>query len=82
MGTQKNRLNETVLSSTSNKCLNSHIRKYLQFYAEINDSRSMLFTNFKGHVMRMLSNYAKLLAVKDSRLKSHLTPELDCYKHP
>ena len=45
-------------------------------------SRFMLFTNFKGHVMRMLSNYAKLLAVKDGWLISHLTPELDCYKHP
>ena len=33
MGTQKNRLHETVLLSTQNKCLNWWIRKYLQFYA-------------------------------------------------
>ena len=34
MGTQKNRLNETVLLSTQNMCLNSWVRKYLQFYAQ------------------------------------------------
>ena len=33
MGTQKNRLNETVLLSTQNTCLNGWISKYLQFYA-------------------------------------------------
>ena len=33
MGTQKNRLHETVLLSTQNKCLNWWIRKYLQCYA-------------------------------------------------
>ena len=34
MGTQKNRLNETVLLSTQNRCLNLWVRKYLQFYAQ------------------------------------------------
>ena len=34
MGTQKNRLNETVLLSTQNMCLKLWVRKYLQFYAE------------------------------------------------
>ena len=33
VGTQKNRLNETVLFSSSNICLNLWVRKYLQFYA-------------------------------------------------
>ena len=35
MCTQKNRLNETVLLSTKNICLNLSIRKYLQYYAKI-----------------------------------------------
>ena len=35
MGTQKNRLNETVLLSTQNTCLNWWVRKKLQFYAKI-----------------------------------------------
>ena len=35
MGTQKNRLNETVLLSTQNICLELWVRKYLQFYADI-----------------------------------------------
>ena len=34
MGTQKNRLNETVLLSIQTICLNWWVRKYLQFYAE------------------------------------------------
>ena len=34
MGTQKNRLNETVLLSTQNICYNRWVRKYLQFYTE------------------------------------------------
>ena len=34
MGTQKNRLNETVLLSTQNMCLKLRVRKYLQFHAE------------------------------------------------
>ena len=34
MGTQKNRLNETVLLSTQNMCLNWWVRKYLQFNAQ------------------------------------------------
>ena len=34
MGTQKNRLNETVLLSTQNICLSGQVRKYLQFYAQ------------------------------------------------
>ena len=34
MGTQKNRLNETVLLSTQNKCLNLLIKKYSQLYAQ------------------------------------------------
>ena len=34
MGTQKNRLNETVLLSTQNICSIRCIRKYLQFYAQ------------------------------------------------
>ena len=33
VGTQKNRLNETVLLSTQNTCLNWWVRKQLQFYA-------------------------------------------------
>ena len=32
VGTQKNRLNETVLLSTLNICLNCWVRKYSQFY--------------------------------------------------
>ena len=32
VGTQKNRLIETVLLSTQNKCLDRWIRKYLHFY--------------------------------------------------
>ena len=35
MGALKNRLNETVLLSTQNICLELWVRKYLQFYAEI-----------------------------------------------
>ena len=35
MGTQKNRLNETVLLSTQNICLTLWVRKYLQFYTEM-----------------------------------------------
>ena len=34
MGTQKNRLIETVLLSTQNKCLNGWVKIYSQFYAE------------------------------------------------
>ena len=34
MGTQKNRLNESVLLSTQNICLNWLVRTYLQFYAQ------------------------------------------------
>ena len=34
VGTQKNRLNETVLLSTQNICKKLWVRKYLQFYAE------------------------------------------------
>ena len=34
MGTQKNRLNETVLLSTQTICLNCWVRKYLQFYSQ------------------------------------------------
>ena len=34
MGTQKNRLNETVLLSTQNICKKLWVAKYLQFYAE------------------------------------------------
>ena len=34
VGTQKNRLNETVLLSIQNICLKLWVRKYLQFYAE------------------------------------------------
>ena len=34
MGTQKNRLNETVLLSTQNICEKLRVRKCLQFYAE------------------------------------------------
>ena len=34
VGTQKNRLNETVLLRTQNTCLNRWIRKKSQFYAE------------------------------------------------
>ena len=35
VGTKKNRLNETVLLSSQNKCYNSRIRKYSEFYAHI-----------------------------------------------
>ena len=35
VGTQKNSLNETVLLSIENKCLNWWVRKYLHFYAQI-----------------------------------------------
>ena len=35
MGTQKNRLNETVLLSTQNICLILWVRKYLQFYVDL-----------------------------------------------
>ena len=34
MGTQKNRLNETVLLGTQNKCLNRWVRKYSKFHAQ------------------------------------------------
>ena len=34
VGTQKNRLDETVILSTQNKCLNLGIRNYSQFYAK------------------------------------------------
>ena len=34
VGTQKNRLNQTVLLSTLNICQKLWVRKYLQFYAE------------------------------------------------
>ena len=34
MGTHKDRLNETVLFSTKNKCYNLWLRKYSQFYAQ------------------------------------------------
>ena len=34
MGTQKNRLNETVLFTTQSICLKLLVRKYLPFYAE------------------------------------------------
>ena len=33
MGTQKNRLNKTVLLSTQNTCLNKWVRKQLKVYA-------------------------------------------------
>ena len=48
MGTQKNRLNETVLLSTQNLCLNCLVRKYLQFYAQIYClSTPLLYTYFQ-----------------------------------
>ena len=34
VGTQKNRLNETVLLSTQNTCLNWRVRKYSQIYSQ------------------------------------------------
>ena len=34
-GTQMNHLNETVLLSTQNTCLNGWVRKYLQFYDQV-----------------------------------------------
>ena len=34
MGTQKNRLDETVLLSTQNTCLNCWVRNNSQFYAK------------------------------------------------
>ena len=34
VGTQKNRLNETVLLSTQNICSDCWVRKYLEFYAK------------------------------------------------
>ena len=34
VGTQKNRLNETILLNTQNKCLNWWIRRYSQFYTQ------------------------------------------------
>ena len=34
VGTQKNRLNETVLLSTQNTCLNWCVRKWFQFYVK------------------------------------------------
>ena len=34
VSTQKNCLNEAVLLSTQNLCLNCRVRKYLQFYAK------------------------------------------------
>ena len=34
VGNQKNHLNEMVLLSTQNKCLNQWIRKYSQFYSQ------------------------------------------------
>ena len=34
MGTQKNRLDETVLLGTQNICMKLRVRKYLQFYAQ------------------------------------------------
>ena len=36
VGTQKNRLDETVLLSTQNICKKLWVRKYLHFYAEKN----------------------------------------------
>ena len=49
MGTQKNRLNETVLLSTQNRCYILLVRKYLQFYAEIFCYRLYIFTfHFSG----------------------------------
>ena len=44
---QKNRLNETVLLSTKNICLNRLIRKYLQFYN----------VNFVGMFLRIDLSY-------------------------
>ena len=34
VGTQKNHLDETVLLSTQNACVNGWARKYLQFYVQ------------------------------------------------
>ena len=46
MGTQKNRLNETVLLSSQNTCSNRWVRKYLQFYAKnVSLSRPMILTS-------------------------------------
>ena len=43
MGIEKNRLNETVLLSTQNRCLKILVRKYLQFYTgNISLSKSLI----------------------------------------
>ena len=50
MGTQKNRLNETVLLSTQNKCSNGWIRKYLQFCLS-----NFVYLNIPGRVAQSVT---------------------------
>ena len=49
MGTQKNRLNETVLLSTQNIFLKLRVSKYLQFYADIVNVVVFLCRNLVGY---------------------------------
>ena len=59
MGTQKNRLNETVLLSTQNTCYNRWLRKYLQFYAKKFCLSKPVFT-LNGFLNQMILPYFRL----------------------
>ena len=64
VGTQKNRLNETVLLSTQNICSNWWIRKYLQFYAQkICLSKPMIWGKNLGLLL-----YAQAMTSMDSKI--------------
>ena len=94
VGTQKNRLNETILLSTQNKCLNWWVRKYLQFYAENFSSskpvtwiyRVFLKSPWKLNLpWKMLENHPK--ALKRHRLNCDHRMPIDhtsdiCQKFP
>ena len=57
VGTQKNRLNETVLFSTQNTCWNWWVRKYLQYYNTI----SMSFALSRGMIWQQISDHLPVL---------------------
>ena len=66
MGTQKNRLNETVLLTTQNTCLNWWTRKYLQLYThKISLSGSMPdpSTNCKVNLRLIVEDWTHVILV-------------------
>ena len=72
MGTQKNRLDEMVLFSTQNMCLNLWLRKYSEFKARI-----FLLVDFTNPPTVIFRKVGKKLNLISKNLISFYPPTLD-----